>query len=335
MLVTYALDDAPAQCWDRTTDNTFPRDLASSLDDSEIEIWCHNSFFDRTMLNNATELPLFFDLSIHRFRCTMVQAFEHGLPGALGKLGAILGLPEETQKREGRDLIHLFCKPRPKNSKLRRATRHTHPAEWQDFKEYAIRDTEALREIGKRLPSWNYPDNQDELELWFLDQEINDRGVAFDLELAHAAVRATQREKKRLAEETKEQTDDHVQAATQRDKLLAFLLMEYGVNLPDMRAATLERRIEDPELPEALKELLRVRLESSQTSQSKYKKALNAVSPDGRIRGMMQWCGAQRTGRNAGRIFNPLNLPRPKLKQHVIEEGIAALKLGVEDLICA
>lgn len=334
MLWTYAHEDDQVKLWDVTTGAPMPREVEEARDDPSVEVWAHNSFFDRTVTRK--DLRVDFAVPIERWRCTMVQAFAHGLPGKLGKLGEILGLPEDEQKmKEGRELIHLFCKPRPKNSKLRRATSETHPEEWDTFKRYAIRDTESMRAIAKLLPSWNYPDNRAELEAWFLDQHINDRGVLRDGDLARAAVRAVKKEKARLNAETYARTEQHVAAASQRDKLLAYLLLEYNVDLPDLTSDTIERRINDQNLPDSLRELLAIRLESSMTSHTKYQRAIDAASPDGRVRGALQFCGAQRTGRWAGRILQPQNFVRPTLKQEVIDEFISALKAGCEDLVCA
>lgn len=104
-------------------------------------------------------------------------------------------------------------------------------------------------------------------------------------------------------------TEGQVETATRVDKLLLHILEAYGVDLPDMQKATLERRIADPELPEGLKELLRVRLSTATTSTSKYKTLINGTSSDSRLRGLLQFCGASRTGRWAGRLFQPQNLP--------------------------
>lgn len=333
MVITYAIDDGPVRCWDVTSGAPIPDDLDAALSDPNVELWAHNSYFDRTVMD--AHFGLVYDLPIERWRCVMVQAYAHALPGALDKLGIVLGLPEDERKLEGKQLIHLFCKPRPKNSVLRRATAQTHPKEWAEFLVYAVRDTEAMRTIHGRMPTWNYPDNPDELETWFFDQKINDYGVLCDLELAHAAVRATTKAKKDHAADVYERTDGMVQAATQRDKLLAYILFDYNVQLPDLTADTLERRINDPDLPDALRELLMIRLDASQSSSTKYQRAINSAGPDGRLRGTIQFDGAGRTGRYAGRILNPQNFIRPWLPQHVIEMFIEALKNGTEDLICA
>lgn len=331
MLITWAVEDEPVQWWDVTRTRSIPRDLAERFDDPETIFIAHNAPFDRRVLQFQDWFAALFDVPIERWRCTMAQAYAHGLPGSLGKLGEIFGL--ETQKRDGKALINLFCKPRPKNMKLRRATRETHPDEWEKFIEYAIDDTAALRELSRKLPTWNYPDNPRELGLWFLDQTINDRGVFVDLAHANAALAATEQAKRELKKISAELTDGYVESATQRDKMLVYLLAEHGVSLPDMQAATLEKRLEDPELPEAVKELIRVRLAATTASTAKYQRAINGANEDGRIRGLLQFCGAQRTGRWAGRTLQPQNFPRPKMSAEEIEEGIRAMKGGYAHLV--
>jgi DNA polymerase len=123
-----------------------------------------------------------------------------------------------------------------------------------------------------------------------------------------------------------------VQRATQRDQLLRFLLVEHGVDLPDMKADTLERRLEDPELPEYIKELLRLRLSSTKSSTAKYARLLQQQVA-GRMYFLLQIWGAQRTGRYAGRNFQPQNLPRPSLKFEEVEAAIEAVIAGCEDVL--
>ena len=155
-----------------------------------------------------------------------------------------------------------------------------------------------------------------------------------DVDLATAAVATAEREKLSLKRRGQEITNGEVESLTKRDQLLAHLLAEYGVDLPNLQKATLERRIEDPDLPEGLRELLRMRLDATTTSVAKYKTLLKAVSSDGRLRGILQFCGAGRTGRWAGRIWQPQNLARPTHKQWEIEEAIAAIKADALDLLC-
>lgn len=329
MLFAWAINDGPVRVWDLTAGEPIPDPLWFALRDPDTLLYFHNSHFDRTVLLHAHPR---LAPPVERWRDTMVQALAHSLPGALGALCEVLGVPQDKAKdKEGKALIQLFCKPRPKNSKLRRATCKTHPEEWRRFIAYAGLDIEAMREVHKRLPKWNYQGT--ELALWHRDQQVNDRGVCMDVQLAQAAIEAVDQEQKRLAKRTQVMTDGEVQAATQRDALIKHIVESYGVELPDMQRSTLERRIADPDLPSAVKELLAIRLQASTTSTSKYKSLMKGVSSDGRLRGTLQFCGASRTGRWAGRLFQPQNLPRPSLEQDQIDEGIEALKAGCADLL--
>lgn len=332
MLFAWAIDDGPVSVHDFTEDQHLPAQLLAALGDESVLIYAHNSHFDRTMLRHALQLPGVVAGGVERWRDTMVKALAHGLPGALGALCEVLNVDTDKAKdKAGKQLIQLFCKPRPKNSKLRRATAKSHPVEWQRFVEYAGLDIHAMRAVDAKLPSWNYQGA--ELALWHRDQKINDRGVCVDVELAEAAIAAVGDEQQRLAELTQAMTDGEVQAATQRDAMLRHILDAFGVDLPDMQKSTLERRINDPDLPAPLRELLTIRLAACTTSTSKYKALMKGVSSDGRLRGTLQFCGASRTGRWAGRLFQPQNLPRPTLDQEQIDLGIEALKLGVADLV--
>jgi len=328
---TWAIDDGPVQVIDCTVPGwEAKRDAAIGEMLMADEIVFQNLAFDATVMRHAwgVELPL------ERCVDTMVQALAHSLPGALDKLCAVLGVETDDAKdKAGKALIQLFCKPRPKNSKVRRATRLTHPVEWQRFLDYAASDIRAMRQARKKLPAWNYPDNATERELWMLDQKINNRGVAVDRELAEAAVRAVEREKKRLKVQITDLTEGAVTAATQRDKLLAHILEAYGVELLDLQKGALERRLSDDSIPEPVKELLRIRLMATVTSTAKYKTLLRSVSSDDRLRGTLQFCGASRTGRWAGRLFQPQNLMRPTMKQAAIEEAIELFKADAADLV--
>lgn len=329
MVVAWAVEDAPVQVWDRTdpTQAGVPEDLLLALIEAD-EVWAHNAMFDRNVI--ATHLPTFAP-PVEKWRCTMVKALSHSLPGGLDKLCDILQVPQDEAKiKAGKELVRLFCMPRPVNAKIRRATRHTHPIEWARFLEYAGADITSMRQVDKRMPDWNYKGR--ELALWHLDQRINDRGFAVDLELARAAVSAIDAEQTRLAGAAWAHTDGALNAATQRDAMLEHILAEYNISLPDLRGSTLERRLADPEIPDGLKELLRIRQQASTTSTAKYKAIINGAT-DERLRGTMQFNGAGRTGRWAHRGAQPGNMPRPTMPASEIEAGIEALKLGVVDLV--
>lgn len=329
LLWAYALGDEPIKVWDLTTGAPMPADLAEMLaDDEVVTCWHNGGMFDTVVL----KLVLDIDIPLRRVHDTLVQAMAHSLPGSLGQLCDILRVDTDKAKdKAGKELIRLFCAPPGKHLKRGRATRETHPAEWARFVEYASLDIASMREVYRKMPKWNLTPT--EVELWRLDQQINRRGMCMDTELAEAAVRAVDLAQADLRERTVALTNGEVESSTKRDSMLEHVLAEYGVDLPDLQKSTIERRAQDPDLPEGLRELLRIRLQASSTSTTKYRALLNSVSHDGRLRGTKQFCGAGRTGRWAGRLFQPDNLPRPALKQADIDFGIEALKDGVANLL--
>lgn len=327
-LAQWAVDDGEPQVWDCTKDGR-PQAFIDLLLAPNTLLVFHNAAFDMAVMREVWGL----NIRPEKFLDTMVKGLAHGLPGSLDKIGQIVGLePDQAKDKRGRELIQLFAKPRPKNSILRRATRLTHPKEWNEFIEYSRQDVVAMRAIDKRLPSWNYKPGHPELALWHLDRRINDRGIAVDVDLARSAIVAVDREQKRLKNAVATQTDGLVTNVSQRDNLLSYICAEYGVDLPDLKADTVRRRLEDPSLPEGVKLLLSIRLEATKTSTAKYKALINAVSSDGRLRNTMQFAGASRTSRWAHRLFQPGNMPRPDMKQPQIDEGINALKADCAEL---
>lgn len=321
----WAVGDGPVEIRDGDEDVS---DLMELLADRSYQKVIQNSAFDRTVMTHA----IGFTIPVEETFDTMVCAMAHSLPGALEKLGDILGIAKDKAKdKAGKALIQLFCKPRPKNQILRRATRETHPVEWQQFRVYGKSDIEAMREIYKKLPRWNYRGS--EKELWHLDQRINERGVLMDLDLAHAAIRASDRAQKELSRQANEMTDGAVSSANQRDRMLEHILEAYGIQLADLKGSTAEKVLEDEDIPRELKELLMVRIEASKTSVSKYRRVLNGVSSDGRLRGLLAFCGALRTGRWAGRLLQPQNMRRSSLSDIEVERAIEALLADAEDLV--
>lgn len=338
MVLAYAFDEEPVQVWDITVDPRMPHDLEMMLEDDGEVITAHNAMFDRGVFNLSKNLRR--PIRLERWRCTMVRALSHSLPGGLELLCELMNVPVDMRKMAiGRQLVQLFCKPRPKNSTIRRATRFTHPEEWAQFIEYARYDVEAMRVLHHKLPKWNYSDvpgtvGARELALWHRDQRINDRGMCVDVPMAKGVIAAVDKEQARLKLAGEDATYGGVESLTQRDVLLEYILRDYGIELPDLKGSTLERRIQDPDLPIELRDLLALRLQSVTTSTSKYRALIRGVSDDGRLRGTMQFNGASRTGRNTGRVFQPLNMPRPDkaYKPDDIEAFIASAKEDLADL---
>lgn len=327
IVVQYARGEAEPTVWDVLSGARMPEDLRAAFVDPELIYIAHRVPFDRTILRQClgVELPL------ERCWCTQAQAYAHALPGSLEKLGAAIGLPQDQQKdKEGRRLIQLFCVPR--NGKYR-GTPETHPEEWKRFLEYAHQDIVTLRAIHQKLPTWNYGLGKADHRIWQIDQQINDRGVQLDLELVDAAIAMTGAEKARLAAEMRERTDGEVTSATQRDKLLKLIRGDFGYWLPDLTEATIEKALEDDELPVEVRGLLLNRLQASTSSTAKYPRMRRCAGPDGRVRGILQFSAAGRTRRWGGRLVQPQNYPRPRIRLTAVRIAIQAIKAGVADLV--
>jgi DNA polymerase len=327
LLVALAVDDAPTEVWDTQDLPNWRGDLQARIDEADTVV-IHNSAFDRTVLRHCG-----VNIPVAKIEDTMVLALQHSLPASLGQLCDILGVPQDKAKdKEGRRHIQLFTKPCPKNWKIRRAGRDTHPDDWNAFIEYARRDVDAMRDIRGRIPRWNA--NGAEIDLWRIDQAINDRGVAIDGDLARAAIRAFERTTRSLAARASTLTGGAVSSTTQRAALLTFLRDQRGVETEDLTKATVEKLLKG-NLDPLARELLEIRQQAAATSPAKYGALIDAASHDGRLRGTIQFCGAARTGRDAGRIFQPQNLPRSPdwFDGEVQEATIAAFKHDCEDVI--
>lgn len=362
-IVAIALDDGPVTVYDTANSPQARREVSDILLDSTCPVIAHNAMFDRNVLRLGN---LKIEVPIKRWRCNIVRAMAHGLPGSLEKLGDIMQIDQDRKKlREGKALMMLFCKPQPfKHSLVKtdypnaksyreaiatardawqgRATKHTHPEKWARYLEYAGNDVEAMRAIAAKLPEWNYTFDEPpavlrprdiELAHWHRDQAINDRGFALDLDLARGALAAVDLEQARLAAEAKDMTRGELNATTQRDKLLDFIFQEFGLWLPDLRGATVEKTLENVDLPDELRGLLLNRGQASTSSTAKYKAIVN-IETHGRACGTIQFDGAARTRRAAGRKVQPQNFPsRGLLPQEEIDRGITALKAGCADLL--
>lgn len=330
MLVSYASGDDDVGLWDITRGEPMPSILEDNVYDERVKLVAHQSAFDRRMFQ-FTDLFPGADLQVARWEDTMVQALAHGLPGGLDSLCKIFGVDADKAKsKKGKQLIQLFCKP---TSSGKRNTEATHPVQWRDFRVYAKSDISAMRVIHRKMPRRNYPDRPVDFRVWEIDQRINQRGFLIDPVLAQAAVEAAKQEKATLAAKVVEATDNQVTAGTQGDALLKYIVESYGVELPDMRADTLKRRIEDENLPLELRQLLDLRVQSNRNSASKYTAALKSMNEDNRLRDTLQFCGAAGTGRWGGRVFQPQNMMRPTMYKEDIDKAINVIKSGLAPMI--
>ena len=331
LLWGYAIDDAPAKVWDVTA-GPMPEELRQALDEvarkERRHVWQNGVMFDRVFLSYV--MPDIV-LPMETLDDTMVMAYQAGLPGSLKELCQVFHLSADKAKdADGSRLIQIFCKPLPSTWKLDRATSKTHPEEWAKFVNYCRLDIESMREVYKKLPAFNRTAKERELQV--LDATINMRGIGVDVEFAEAAIATAERAKKDIDKQVYKLTDGRVVTAGQRDALIQFFFDKYGWQLKDMRKSELEKRMEDPDIPAEMKELIGLRLMGTKTSVQKYKRVVQGAV-DGRLRGCMQFRGASRTGRISGRTFQPQNLPRPLIKsQEEIEQIIEDTKLGILEI---
>jgi DNA polymerase bacteriophage-type len=322
IMAQFAVDNGPVVVIDLTNLNALNsmrlKSLCAAAERAD-EVWAHEAGFDRTMLNTTEWWP---EIPLERWRCTAALARMHGLMGGLDKLCKVFKIDEsEAKDAEGINWIKLFSTPK-KDGTFN--DRHSHPAEWTKFLKYGGADVTAMRTIWRQMPKWNATPRM--WSIYHLDQRMNDRGVAVDLKLAQGAVDATVKAKELLKQAAFDASLGEVESTTQVAKLKAYCA-EFGVYLPDLTADTVERRLEDEALPEHIKELLRVRQQASKASTAKYLRAINQ-QVDGRLRNLLVFCGAARTGRWAGRTLQPQNLPRPKHEQWDIDHAIGRFRDG-------
>jgi len=329
MLTTYAFDDGPVYCYDATDGGPMPRDLRRALrmfakgytgDDGPRMVGANYLMFDRLLLRECWG----YDITPRNTIDTMVLAFRHALPGSLAAQCEVLGVSEDLAKdKAGKALIQRFCKPTPKNYKVRRYDHTTHPQEWRQFVAYAKSDITAMREVFYRIPQWGNSRFED--EVLAVDQLINDRGFYVDTALAEAAIAAVKKHKAELQAEAAEKWGAGLTGA-------AFipLLQELApaFDIPNAQKSTLNDLLSDEDLPDDARTLIEMRLGASSTASTKYNPLLLGLSYDGRRRGCIQYGGASRTLRFAGKAFQPQNLARGYFSGEELELGISALLKG-------
>ena len=334
LLFSYAIDDAPACVIDEVHGQVWPRELLESLAYPKCTIIAHNAQFDRTVLRKYCP-DACYDIS--RWKDSMIKAYSLSLRGGLGDLCDYFGLPVDKAKdKEGKALIQKFCLPRKSVSTLfddaddLQYLPSPDNEDWQKFMNYARLDVEAMRELWKRMPSWN--DTPAFWAEWHIDQAINDRGMQIDTELARCAVEACADAAKASNRRVREITNGAVNTTGQRDALIEYLNAN-GVPCADLKKASLEALLADPSLPDDVRELVLVRCLGAKASVKKYDALLRSTCSDGRLRGCLLFCGAQKTGRWAGRLFQPQNLPRGTLTPDQVEIAIDAFKHGMASML--
>ena len=302
MLMAYAFDDDPVQIIDLMAGEEIPLTLINHLTDPKIIKTAFNANFERTCL--AKHTGLYMDPA--QWRCTQIHASTVGLPRSLADVGKALKLPEDQQKmKEGKALIQYFCKPcKPTKTNGGRTRNYPYHAQdkWEVFKAYCVQDVETERVIRHRLEA--YPVPEVEQKAWERDQEINDRGIMIDRQLAEAAVHMANAERDRLTQEAVNITrlDNPNSVAQLKD----WLGLEESATLRKADLEALLGTVDDDQQ----RRVLEIRKELGKSSVKKYEAMLRAACHDDRVRGTMAYYKANRTGRWAGQLIQPQNFPQ-------------------------
>lgn len=334
LLIAYAVGDGPARVWDCTAEECHD-ELWQALTDAP-EVWAHNAQFDKAIHNLSRSGRALPPVALERWRCSMAMALSHALPAGLADLCLVLQVPEDKQKlAEGKKLVQRFTRPhlRTVKGEVRRTVydRHNSSAEWERFKLYAANDIEAMREAVKRMPRWNW--NESAIAEWHCDQRINERGFYTDRELTRAGAKAAVVEKERIGVRFRELTGRVVDRPSQRAQFQAYLNERFGFCFEDTKSDTFLQELKDPSIDPTAAELLRLSIASNKTSTAKYAALEPAIQDDNRFRGGLQFAGASRTRRWAGRLFQPQNLPSRGLPDaDEVEFYISCLKDGSHDV---
>ena len=306
LLLTYAFGDEPVKCADLASGDPWPEEFLAAYDDPDTLLIAHNC--------SGFEWPLFnrflHPLPPERYFDTMHLAAQCGLPQSLGGAGEAIGLTEEQAKiKDGRALIRYFCtpcKPTKSNGQRERNLPEHDPEKWTRFKEYAVRDVEAMRTIYHHLEQW-MPDAA-ERRFWALDARINAHGVRIDRKLATNAVLMDAKNKEELTSEAIALTG--MENPKSVSQIKSWLYDQEGKEFPSLNKKVLADVI--PALKsEDAKQFMALRTELSKSSTAKYNAMLRSMSPkDDHVRGCFRFYGANRTGRFAGALVQFQNLSK-------------------------
>ena len=322
LLFAYSLNDEPTQIIDLASGEKIPDEIMEYLTDDSVIKTAYNAAFERNCINR------FFGLSLkpEGWRCTLVQASMLSLPLSLEGVGEALNL-DKKKMSEGKDLIRYFCmpcKPTKANGGRTRNLPSDAPEKWELFKTYCIRDVDVEKQIRNKLAKFPIPDR--EQKLYCMDQRINDRGIMVDQELIGHAVACDL-----LYKETVTKKAYEISGLENPNSVLQLKdwLNEKGIEVDSLAKAAVEELVENTQGDVA--EMMKLRLAMSKTSVKKYEAMERSVCPDGRVHGLLQFYGANRTGRWAGRLVQIHNLPQNHMED--LELARSLVKEGRYDLV--
>ena len=304
LLFSYAYDDGPVKTIDLACGEQLPEDVLAALEAPDIIKAAYNAQFERVCLSR--HLGRWLDP--HQWRCTAVMASYLTLPSRLADVAVALKLTQQKME-EGKDLIRYFsvpCKPTKTNGGRTRNMPSDAPDKWAVYKKYNAQDVETERAVRKALEAWPLPEH--EWELYALDQIINDRGVRIDRKLVKNAMAVDAAFSEAAYQRARELTG--LENPGSVNQLKAWLADQ------DMPMESLAKKVVQEKATQTdgiVAELLNLRLELSKTSVKKYESMARTVCRDGRVHGLLQFGGASRTFRWAGRLVQVQNLPQNHL----------------------
>ena len=308
LLLAYRLDGSPVEIVDLAQGEEMPEWMRNALRSPDVAKHAYNAAFEWFCLNRAG-----FETPLEQWRCTMAHGLYCGYAAGLDATGRAIGLPQDKQKLSaGKALIRYFCVPcKPTKSNGGRTwnlPRHA-PEKWSLFKDYCKQDVVTESEILKRLSLFPMPEAEE--QLWQMDVRMNAFGVRVDEELIQGALAIDSESTGRLEEDARGLTGlGNPNSAAQ---LLPWLRAN-GLELENLQKATVAEALGREGLPEKVRRVLEIRQQLGKTSIKKYVAMEAAMGMDGRVRGLTQYYGANRTGRWAGRLVQMQNLPRNYLK---------------------
>ena len=317
LLFSYSVDGGAVQLVDLACGEQIPTDVIAALEDDSVTKWAFNANFERICLSRYLGYPTGDYLEPDSWKCSMVWAATMGLPLSLEGVGSVLGL--EKQKLTGdKDLIKYFCQPcaptKSNGQRTRNLPAHA-PDKWLTFKKYNIRDVETEMSIQARLSKYPVPDSV--WDEYHIDQEINDRGVALDMELVRQAIQMDGRSRSKLTQVMKDLTALENPNSVQQMKQW---LSDNGMETDTLGKKAVADMLKTA--PLELQKVLTLRQQLAKSSVKKYQAMETAVCADSRARGMFQFYGANRTGRWAGRIIQMQNLPQNHLTDLAEARGL-------------
>ncbi len=307
LLFAYSFDGQAVQVIDLAQGEQLPAEVLSALQDPTVIKHAYNAPFEWYCINRFWYTPL------EQWRDTMLHGLYCGYTAGLAATAVALGVPEDKRKMGiGSALIRTFCvpcKPTKTNGGRTRTLPHHEPEKWQLFKEYCRQDVAVEMEIERRLSAFPVPEQ--EQKLWQLDQQINAHGVTVDMDLVYGALAIDETVAMELTNEAIQLSGLENPKSVQQ--LTKWLEEETGEEVTDLRKDTVTELIKSTD-DAVVKRMLEIRQELSKTSVKKYRAMHDAVCADGRVRGLLQFYGANRTGRWAGRLVQVQNLPRNYLE---------------------